>query len=177
MKPRWWAISRWRAKRAGGRFLGADGAVAVEFAILAPILAILAVGIGDFGALMNGSEALAAATRIGAQYARDNPTCQAGIQVLNTPPVSTACRDGIRGAMQNSMSFNPALTFPANFTLTCECDDGTAIACGNNSCATLGRPAPNRMFITVSASQAFTPLITWPGMPAVLNGGTELRLQ
>ena len=86
---------------------------------------------------------------------------------------------GIQNAMQNSMSFSPALSFPSSFGLTCECDDGTAITCGDNSCATASRPAPGRVFITVSASQPFTPFVPWPwgGMPATVNAGVELRLQ
>ncbi len=157
-------------------FLDVAGAVAVELGVLAPLLVILAVGIVDFGNLLNNDQALAAAARIGAQYARNSTFCQTGIQVLNTPQVSTTCRDGIRLAMTNSMNYSGALTFPASFPLTCECDDATAIAC-TSSCAAAARPAPNRVFITVSASQSFTPMIAWPGMQSAINGGTEIRLQ
>jgi Flp pilus assembly protein TadG len=158
-------------------FLDVAGAVAVELGILAPLLVILAVGIVDLGNLLNNDQALAAAARIGAQYARNSTTCQTGIQVLNTPQVSTACGNGIQSAMTNSMNYSAgALTFPASFPLTCQCDDATAIAC-TSSCAAAARPAPNRVFITVSASQSFTPMIAWPGMPSAINGGTEIRLQ
>jgi len=158
-------------------FLDVAGAVAVEVGVLAPLLVILAIGIVDFGNLLNNDQALAAAARIGAEYARNSPICQAGIQVLNTPPVNAACTTGIQNAMTNSMNYGVgALTFPASFPLTCECDDATSIAC-TSSCAAAARPAPNRLFITVSASQSFTPMIAWPGMPSAINGGTEIRLQ
>jgi Flp pilus assembly protein TadG len=134
--------------------------VAAEFALVAPIIALIAAGIVDFGMLATKSAALAGTTRIGAEYARLYPTDTAGIQ----------------NSMQTAMSFVPAIDFPASFPFTCECDDGRSIACGG-SCATVGRPAPNRLFITISASQSFTPLVPWPGIPATLSAAMQIRLQ
>jgi len=166
--------SRWRRPF----FPDVAGAVAVELGVVAPLLVVLAVGIVDFGNLLNNDQALAAAARIGAQYARNSSFCKSGIQVLSSPPVNAACTTGIQNAMRQSMNYSAGqLTFPASIPLTCECDDGTSITCGNNACATAGRPAPDRVFITVSASQSFTPMIAWPGMPSAINGGTEIRLQ
>jgi Flp pilus assembly protein TadG len=137
-----------------------DGSVAAEFALVAPIIILIAAGIVDFGTLATRSAVLAATTRIGAEYARLYP----------------ADTKGIQSSMQNSTSFTPALTFPAGFPQSCECDDGTSIAC-TESCATNGRPGPNRVFITITASQAFTPLVPWPGIPESLTAMTEIRLQ
>jgi len=147
----------WRSAR--GSFRG-DGSVAAEFAIVAPMILLIAAGIADFGMLAKKSAALAGTTRIGAEYARLYPADMAGIQ----------------NSMWNSMSFSPALVFPASFPYSCECDDKTSIACAE-SCATVGRPGPNRVFITISASQAFTPLVPWPGIPASLTAATAIRLQ
>ena len=55
-------------------------------------------------------------------------------------------------------------------------DDATPIAC-SRSCATAGRPGPNRVFIRITANQSFTPLVPWPGIPTMLTGTTEVRLQ
>jgi Flp pilus assembly protein TadG len=147
----------WRCLRG---YSNRDGSVAAEFAIVAPAVILVAAGIADFGMLAAKSAALAGTTRIGAAYARLYPADTAGIQ----------------NSMQSSMSFMPALSFPASFPYSCECDDRTSIAC-TESCAAVGRPAPNRVFITVSASQAFTPLVPWPGIPATLTAATEMRLQ
>jgi hypothetical protein len=127
---------------------------------VAPAVVLIAVGIADFGRLATESAALAGTTRIGAQYARLYPADTPGIQAL----------------MQSSMSFTPALTFPASFPRSCECDDRTAIAC-SESCATVGRPGPNRVFMRITASQAFAPLVPWPGIPTTLTATTEFRLQ
>jgi hypothetical protein len=110
--------------------------------------------------LATRSAALVATTRIGAEFAR--------IRSLDT--------SGIQDSMQSAMSFAPALVFPASFPLSCECDDGSPIACAE-SCATVGRASPNRVFIKITASQAFTPLVPWPGIPTILTATTEARLQ
>jgi Flp pilus assembly protein TadG len=117
------------------------GSVAAEFALIAPTIILIAAGIVDFGMLATKSAALAGTTRIGAEYARR--------YALDA--------NGIQNSMQSTMSFVPALAFPASFSQSCECDDRTSIAC-TESCAAVGRPGPNRAFIRISASQAFTPL-------------------
>ena len=136
------------------------GSVAAELALVAPVVILIAVGVADFGILAARCAALVAATRIGAEFARAHP--------LDT--------SGIQASMQSAMNFAPALSFPASFSRNCECDDGTVIAC-SESCATHGRASPNRVFMKISASQAFTPLVPWPGIPATLTATTELRLQ
>jgi Flp pilus assembly protein TadG len=140
--------------------LGMDGSVAAEFALVAPIIVLLAAAIADFGMLATKSAGLAATTRIGAEFARAHPDDS----------------QGICSTMQGAMSFAPALTFPASFPRSCECDDETPIAC-SESCAAVGRPGPNRAFVQITASQPFTPLVPWPGLPATLSATTEVRLQ
>ena len=140
--------------------LNDNGSVAAEFALMAPIIVLIAAGIADFGMLATKSAGLAATARIGAEYARIYP----------------ADTGGIEHAMQSAMSFAPALTFPAGFPRSCECSDATPIAC-SQSCATVGRPGPNRVFIRITANQPFAPLVPWPGIPTMLTGMMEVRLQ
>jgi Flp pilus assembly protein TadG len=137
-----------------------EGSVAAEFALMAPIIVLIATGIADFGMLATESAGLAATARIGAEYARTYPDDTSGTQ----------------HAMQSAMSFAPALTFPASFPRSCECNDKTPITC-SESCATVGRPGPNRVFIRITANQSFTPLVPWPGIPVMLTAVTEARLQ
>jgi Flp pilus assembly protein TadG len=147
----------WRWTR--GSF-NCDGSVAAEFALVAPVILVITAGIVDFGLLTTKAAALAGAARIGGEYARLHPADTTAIQ----------------NAMQNSMSFTPPLTFPASFAQACECDDQTSIAC-TDSCLASGRPGPNRVFIRISANQASSPLVPWPGIPGTLTATTEIRLQ
>jgi hypothetical protein len=137
-----------------------DGSAAAEFALVAPLLILLVTAIVDFGLLANKSAGLAATVRIGAEYARNYADDTTGIQ----------------NAMQSSMNFTPPLVFPASFPRSCECADGNPIAC-SESCATVGRPPPNRVFILITASQSFTPLLPWPSIPSLLTATVEMRLQ
>lgn len=124
------------------------------------MILVITAGTVDLGFLSTQMAALAGTTRIGAEYGRLHPGDTTGIE----------------NVMQNSMVFSPALTFPASFPQSCECDDRTSIAC-SESCATAGRPGPNRVFIRISANQAVVPLLPWPGFPATLTSATEIRLQ
>ena len=126
----------------------------------APIILLIIAAAADFGSLIKQSAALTGATRIGAEYARFH----------------SADLTGIKDAMQTSMSFYPPLSFPASFPQSCECDDGTATAC-SQSCATVGRPGPNRVFMRITARQAAAPLVSWPVLPSSLIFTTEIRLQ
>ena len=146
---------RWTRPSHGGA-----GSVATEFALLAPMILVIMAGAVDLGFLSAQMDALAGATRIGAEYGRLYP----------------ADTTGIENAMQNSMRFSPPLTFPASFLQSCECDNRTSIAC-TESCVTAGRPGPNRVFLRISVTQAVFPLLPWPGFPATLNSATEIRLQ
>ena len=157
--------------RTGQGFLGTDGTVVTEFALAAPILVTVVMGMADLGMLAARTAALEGATRVGAEYARNNSTCQADIQ-------ASGCITGIKDAMQNAGSFSPALTFPTSsppFPASCECDDGTSITCGT-TCVGAGK-TPNRVLVTVTASQAFTPVLPWPGIPTSLTATTEMRVQ
>jgi TadE-like protein len=139
---------------------GCGGSAAAEFAIIAPILILIITATADFGSLARQSAALAGATRIGAEYARFHPA-----DLL-----------GIKNAMQNSMSFSPPLSFPITFPQSCECHDGTAIAC-SESCATVGRSGPNRVAMRITAFQPVALLVSWPGLPESVSSTTEIRLQ
>jgi Flp pilus assembly protein TadG len=157
--------------RTGRSSFGSDGTALVEFALAAPILVTLVLGIADFGLLAAKNAALEGATRVGAEYARDNSTCQSNIQ-------ATSCISGIKTAMQSGGNFSPALTFPSSsppFPASCECDDGTSITCGT-TCVGAGK-TPNRVLVTVTATQAYTPILPWPGIPTSLTASTELRIQ
>jgi len=131
-----------RSIPAPGRGLfGSDGTALAEFALAAPILVTLVLGIADFGMLAAKNAALEGATRVGAEYARNNPTCSQG----------------------------------ETFSVSCQCDDGSSITYGT-TCVGAGK-VPNRVLITIAATQGYTPIISWPGIPTSLTASTEMRVQ
>jgi Flp pilus assembly protein TadG len=187
------AIARRRARRG----LGAQGTAAVEFALTAPLLAVLVLGVTDYGILMNKSAALVGATRVGAEYAISSPTDTTGIQ----------------NQVTGFMSFSPALkTFNclagnSCIRLSCTCVDnstpGPLPTCpapdAANPCAAanggsgITNPYTNNIdnrvlrYVTVTAAQNFSPAFTvtnFPGLssttfffPPSLSATTVARAQ
>src|SRR5215471_21325793 len=164
-----------RAQRSMPRtrrsIFGNDGTVVTEFAVAAPILAVVVLGIADLGRMAANTAALEGATRVGAEYARNSTACQADI-------TSSGCMNGIENAMRSAGNFTPSLTFPSSspaFPASCQCDDGSSITCGT-TCVGAGK-VPNRVMITVTATQAYTPILPWPGIPTSLTASTEMRVE
>ena len=151
--------------RTGRSFLGSDGAVLVEFALAAPILVTLVLGIADFGMLAANTAALEGVTRVGAEYARN--VCKGDM--------SSSCISGIKSAMSSTGNFSPPITFPSDPSASCECDDGSSITCGT-TCTGAGK-IPNRVLVTVTASQQFSPILPWPGIPTSVTASTEMRVE
>ena len=82
----------------GRGLLGVHGAAAVEFAITAPLLVVLVLGIADYGFLMGTTASLEGAARAGAEVAKANPSVTAAqLTALNlfptgvTPTVTSVC--------------------------------------------------------------------------------------
>jgi TadE-like protein len=190
MKRRLPLASPWCGRCWERNFLGNDGSVAVEVGLTGGLVLVpLMLGILQYGLFFDATQGLAAATRIGAEYARDSTTCQSGINPIVVPPtVSGSCMTGIQNAMQNSMNFSPALASPT-ITVTCECEPTQtsspyqACSVTNNlfdSCFTNPPPGytgPNRIFLRISVSQPFIPFIPLLPIPTTLNSTTDLRIQ
>jgi Flp pilus assembly protein TadG len=177
--------SRWRAPRRRRFLCGIDGSIAVELALTAPILIILAVGIADLGNLFNFSQALEAATRIGAEYALGGPSCQQDWgSATVTSFTSSGCPAAVQNAVTGSMAFVPALNAPTvSLEVFCRSPgspDTYVQTTPGNSCYTnppaAGSTGPNRVFITVGATQPFSAMIV-PGMPNPLAAVTTIRVQ
>lgn len=186
-KRTWWSV-------------GTAGAATVELAVATPVLLTLVLGGADYGHLLATTQSLAAATRVGAQVARNDSACQSsatGASVLNPPPnyVLDPCRNKVYAAMQNSRHFSPALT-PYTVKLVCYCvpsgggtpaptrDTSPPGGCRDPANSTQAylcsshEGGLNAPFILVTATQTVpAPMFPWPGYPSTLTGMTELRLQ
>jgi TadE-like protein len=179
-------VPRWLPQRRGWRHLGSAGSVAVELALTAPILVTLGVGIADLGNLFNFSQALKAATRIGAEYALGGPSCQEDWgSATVTSFTSSGCPAAVQNAVTSSMAFVPALNAPTvSLDVFCRSPgspDTYVQTAPGNSCYTnppaAGSTGPNRVFITVGATQPFSAMIPWLGMPTTLTAVTTIRVQ
>jgi len=167
--------------RRGRGFLGVEGAAAVELAITASLLALLVLGVADYGALMGSSASLEGATRAGAEYAKVDSTDTTGIE-------AQVC--GHLGLTLNSGSCSPVTP---NASPVCTCVDGTwpnGAVCpppltGVNPCTTITNPYTNLIdtrvlqYVQVTATQTYSLLVPYASFTPVpsLTAQTTARTQ
>jgi Flp pilus assembly protein TadG len=171
---------------------GAAGAAAVELALTAPLLAFLALGIVDYGAVMNSAASLEGATRAVAEYAVNSSQC------LVVGLTSSSCISGINSLVSTLQSNNSLLssatfnTPSAPLSTTgnyCTCTTSSApvpcsTSCSSGSCSSNSDPRVLQ-YIQVSATQNYAPQFTvtnfvylggFGGLPTSLSAQTTLRI-
>jgi Flp pilus assembly protein TadG len=166
--------------------VGNTGSAAVEFAITAPFMVVLVLGIADYGLLMNDSASLEGATRAVAEYARNSPYCVgAGLTDSN-------CVAGINNLVStlktnnsslSSATFTPSATIstPGNY---CTCTNGYDGGTGNCStittavCTAQVAADPRVIqYIRISATQSINPVVSYGTYTSAksLNAQTSIR--
>lgn len=123
------------------------GAAIVEFAIAAPVLALLVVGVAEFALGYYAKAQVTAAAQTGLRYAYANG--------FNSSNISSAVTNS---TTQLTVSASPA---PTQF---CGCIVSNAVVAATctttNSCSNGDKP---RTYVRVSASATYTPMIRIPG--------------
>jgi len=135
------------------------GVSALEFAFVAPVLALLVMGGIDLGNAVQQTLRLEAAARAGAQYAFSRPDDANGI--------TAAIRANLPGWD------NIVIPSPAKI---CRCPNGGTVPCQGGSC---GNDAP-AIYITVRVTRPFTastPVSATVIPSTTLSGHVELRLR
>jgi hypothetical protein len=177
---------------------GSLGSAAVELAITAPVLVLLALGAADYGAVTGNGASLEGATRAVAEYARNSPECNTatgGGWLSNN-----SCITGINSLVSTLQSKDTAVApgtstlSSATFTLPglgnipvggtsptpgnyCTCTDGSAVSCSVASCK-LADPRVIQ-YIQITATLPVSPLVSYAKFtfPASLNALTTTRIQ
>ncbi len=126
----------------------------VEFAVAAPLLALMLVSTADFARVFYFSIALDNAARAGAQY---------GSQTV----IAAANTTGIQNAATTDGSNIPSLSALAS-QCTCESPSGSVTAC---TAAPFSMPSSycttnsSATFVQVITSATFTTIVHYPGLP------------
>jgi Flp pilus assembly protein TadG len=151
------------------------GGMAVEFALGAPVVIVLALAVADYGLLMNNWASLRGATRAGAEYIKAN---------WNDPKVT----DPTTGAEQLVCSFlgltlsgTSCSPVTPSVSTACTCSNATAVTCpsaGGSPCSALS-DARVLVSVTVTATQRFTPIVKWTSfaLPNTVTASTVVRTQ
>ncbi|MFQ5955787.1 MAG: TadE family protein [Kiloniellales bacterium] len=136
------------------------GAIAVELAMVAPMLILLFMGVWDFGRALYETARLASAARAGAHYGSQGPS-----YAQDTNGIVQAARDDAEDS-------TGALTVAS--TQLCQCPSGASVTCGG-SCGAAGGP---QTFIQVQVTESFSPLFPYPFVsnPKTLSRQTIWRV-
>ena len=149
------------------------GSIAIEFAIALPVLATLILGIADYGILMNTAATLRGATRAGAEYA---------MAYWNNPSVSNvviATQQQVCSALGLTLTSGSCSPVTPSVSTSCTCADNTSVTpCPptSNPCASKTNPGV-LLYVTVTATEAFSPIFASFAFPASVTATTVVRTQ
>jgi Flp pilus assembly protein TadG len=162
-----------------------SGNAAVEFAITAPLLVLLALGAADYGTMMAQSSGLAAYARAGAEYAAGQ------IAQGNSFPTASTIQTTLNFPSGVTVS---SFTIPAPYCTTscttypyCTCADATTPG-SLPSCPGIGDANPCvaktdprvLQYVSITTSQSFSPMISYSGFatfPSSLSSTTVFRVR
>ncbi len=126
------------------------GSAIVELAVAFPILALVTLGVAEFGKVYYAAITVAGAARTGAQYGAQNTVTSIDSAGINLAARNDAADVG--GISVTSSRF-------------CRCPDGSTPSC-SGSCSGFGGP---EVFVRVSTSKTVTFVMKYPGLPSTLS--------
>ena len=132
------------------------GVTAVEFALVAPMLMVAVMGAADFGFAANEKMRLVSAARAGAQAGFGNPGSASSMIAAATA----------------ATGLNPAAVTVTTAN-TCGCADGSTIACSS----VCQDGSVLRSYVTVTVSEVYSLLLTYPGFPNPLTFSASSTLR
>jgi len=137
-----------------------DGVAATEFALIAPILIYILMGIVDYGLFINQRMVLEDVARTSAEY-----MVKGGDANLITADV-----------IEQSSLLPELGNITVITTEECECADGISVSCTIGSC---NADDYMRNFYAVSLEMPYATKFPYPGIPNTINlqGHARLRIQ
>ncbi len=126
------------------------GSAVVELAVVFPILALLALGVSEFGKMYYAAITVADAARAGAQYG-----AQSTLTSIDTASINQAVRNDAADVG----------TITVSSSRFCRCPDGTTPSC-TGTCTGFGGP---EVFVRVSTSKTVSFLMNYPGLPSSVS--------
>lgn len=140
-------------RSALARFLrNCRGAIAVEFALVVPILTTLVIGGFDFGSAYVEGVKLSGAARSGTQPALYDPLSWQDDVTMELTALSDYTGDAVTATTRQSL---PVTAASRSF---CACQGGAELQC-SSTCADGSTPG---RFVAVTVSRDHTMLVDWP---------------
>ncbi len=123
-----------------------DGAAAVEFALILPMLILMVLAIVDMGKMVSTRSALESAARAAVQASFADPTDDATMMAAASAALSTA---GITGG---------SVQTPVHL---CECSSGATVDCTTGTCPS----GSVRHTVTVTVTKDYSPIYNLTNLP------------
>ncbi len=166
---------------AAQRGTGERGQSLLEFALLLPLLMLLAVGIVDIGRAVYYTVVVNNAAKAGAEFGS-----QTSILASTTSQIiATAVCDANGGSPR--FGCRTGILTASNVTVTtgCACDTGTGTSCNPmppaGSCPGITQDCTGQIAecVQVQTTANFNTLFNWPGLPSsfTANGNTVMRVR
>jgi len=150
---------RWSARRLRDALAGIrrdeDGAIAVEWALVALFLGFLMLGAFNFGTAALHKMEMANAVRAGLQYAVVRKPIQGDTSQISTTVLNAAPADKLG-------------TRSLTVAVFCQCPDSSSVACGG-TCSS-GDP---RTFVSIQMQEDYDTLVKMPGIDQRLSFQTS----
>jgi Flp pilus assembly protein TadG len=130
------------------RFVGArDGAIAVEFGLIAPVMLVMLLGLVEVSSAISTSLSVQGAARAGTHFGLTKPPVQGDLG-----PVIAATRAAMPADWSSGGSSSGA---QVSASLVCECEVTGPIACGKACNAN----EKSLTYLKVDVSKAYTPIV------------------
>lgn len=145
-----------------------DGVAAVEFALIAPTLLLLLIGMYDFGNFLNKQMRLENAARAAAEYVNQGGS----VDDLETDIVQLANFDVDDASLT---------TLDLQTEFVCECSGGEVIDCDTETCTADDTDTDTyiRRYFNVNMNMTVNTLFPYPGLPdnVPLSGTARIQVQ
>ncbi len=142
------------------RSIGNRGSVAVEFALIVPMLSLLLAGVVDTSRFLNYQEEVEQSVRAGVQYATVNPTDYSGIASVITGATALG---GETGFFDSSAS--------------CGCISVASAPLTPQNCSTMTCAAPSRRYDILTARYSWSPIFgSMAFLPSPVSATIDLRV-
>jgi Flp pilus assembly protein TadG len=138
------------------------GAIAVEFALVSPVFAVLLIGAWDMGRYLNDNAALSSVTRAGLQYAVSKYWDE----------------DLVKAAAEARAELEGLKNYDIDVSSTCDCPDGTVpdSCTSTNAC---GGTNALRVYTEVTATETYETTLNYILAPEVftMQRSSKLRVR
>ncbi len=147
-----------------------SGSVIIEFALLFPVMMLMALGTADFARVFYAGIAVANAARAGVQYGALSPGNAGNFTAMQQAAVDDASNQGLTGIAAVASNYCGC----AGSSSTVACGGATPVTCSVGGTTT----TPNG-YVRVTVTYTYNTLVNYPGIPSTiaLSRTATMRVQ